>query len=254
MFFRFVIIIALLPSVGWAEQTHVAVASNFATPMKKIIELFELETGDKVLVSYASSGKIATQIVHGAPFSLFLSADKEKPQWLVQKKFANASTLKPYAWGKLVFWFPRATKVDRQVVQGFVKNTKFSMANPKLAPYGLAAQQTLMSLVNQSSEVNNAVIGENISQAFQFVFSESVKGGFVALSQVKHLREHKNGNYWNIPQSMYQPIEQQMVLLNKGKNNRVAHRLWQYMQSERVQKIIADFGYDTLLSKNENIK
>lgn len=232
-----VVLLSCLFSLSVGAQTiYIAVASNFIKPTKQIIAKFEQETGHKVNVSFGSSGKLYAQIMHGAPFSLFLSADQDKPQKLVSQGVASKSDVATYAVGQLVLW--SAKEEFKGIEHKRLSNKSFdkiAIANPKLAPYGLAAQHFLASY---QVKPNQMVIGENINQAFQFVATGNADLGLVAHSQIP-----KELGGWLIPAELYPAIKQDMVLLNSAKNNQAATLLFDYFQSESSQNVITSFGY-----------
>ncbi len=225
-----------------ADQVNIAVASNFITTLRQLASSFEERSGHTLRISSASTGKLYAQISHGAPFDLFLSADEARPARLVQEGKAVASSQTTYALGQLVFWSPKNRANDDAIA--LLKSTaikRIAIANPKTAPYGLAAQSVLNKLdLWQHSNIKR-VRGENISQTFQFVISGAVDGGFVALSQTHAgLQE---GLVWQVPADYYAPIKQQVVLLNRAAKNRAALSFLTFILSGDGQKIIQQSGY-----------
>lgn len=229
-----------------AETTiKLAVASNFAAPVKAIVANYPHST-DNIRVSLGSSGKFYAQIRQGAPFDIFLSADTDKPDKLVAEGFAIKSSRFTYGIGKLVLWSgnPRllqTTPPDWQQLQF----DKIAIANPRTAPYGLAAQQYLQQQYPEILTSRQRVTGENIAQAFAYVRSGNAQLGFVALSQVLTLAEQNKGSWWIIPETYYDPILQDAVLLTEAQHNAAALQFYQYLQSAEVAAMIRAFGYDT---------
>jgi molybdate transport system substrate-binding protein len=234
-----------LSSLASAEEVNVAVAANFTAPMKQIAADFEKATGHKVLLSYGASGKFYAQIANGAPFQLFLSADDEKPAQLEKDGLVVPGSRFTYAVGTLVLWSPKAGVVD---VKGEVLKKgafrKISIANPKLAPYGSAAMETLAKLGLEGALAPWTVTGENIAQTFQFVESGNAELGFVALSQVMKEGKIASGSAWIVPAKMHSPIRQDAVLLLKGKGNPAAEALAAYLKTGKVKALIRSYGYD----------
>ncbi len=234
-----------------AETTYVAAASNFTITMKKLISEFERISTHKVKASYGSSGKIYAQIKHGAPFQVFFSADQEKPLVLYNEGF-TAERPFPYALGALALWSnnPAFDNLQLRNLQAGTFN-KLSFANPKLAPYGIAALDVLKKLDLLEATQKKWVQGENIAQAYQFVGTGNADLGFVALSQVIN-----KSNYWRVPTTLYQPIRQDAVLLKSGKDNAAAQAFVQFIRDQQGQQIIKSFGYhiiyDTTNSTQEN--
>jgi molybdate transport system substrate-binding protein len=223
-----------------AAEIRIAVASNFGPAMQMIAKRFESQTGHEVILIFGSTGKQYAQIRHGAPFDAFFSADSQRPQQLEEDGVAVAGTRFTYAVGKLVLWSPVAGYVDPS--GDILKSGDFkhlAIANPELAPYGIAAQQVLQSRGLWEPLASRLVRGESIAQAFQFVSSGNAELGFVAYSQIKQPGKLQ-GSYWDIPQSVYSPIEQQAVLL---RDSEPARAFVQFIKSTEASKIIEAFGY-----------
>lgn len=229
-----------------AESINVAVASNFAQPMKELVSRFERNTGHNVTLSFGSAGKLYAQITHGAPFAVFLSADQKMPQLLEESGRAVRGSRFTYAEGRLVLWSSRQGFLERGVAvltDGQFK--RLALANPKLAPYGKAAVEVLEHLGLIASTRPKWIQGENISQTFQFVASGNAELGLVALSQVKDRLDGGNGSGWVIPQSLYQPIRQDFVLLEFAKQNAAAKGLLAFLKTPEARSIIEAYGYGT---------
>lgn len=237
--------LCLSAAPSFADEVLVAVASNFIQPMKVIVERFETETGHQAKLAFGSSGKLFAQIRHGAPFDVFLSADKDKVTRLLDRDLAVKGSEFIYAKGRLVLWSAKEGVVDEK--GDVLKQGDFdylAMANPKLAPYGAAAQSVLQRLGLDESLKSNRVIGENIAQTFQFVQTGNAQLGFVAWSQVKGLDDDKQGSQWLIPVDAYPPIEQHAAILKTASNNPAASALTAFIQRESSQELIRSFGYD----------
>ena len=227
-----------------AGEVNVAVASNFAGPMKQLAAVFEQETANRVLISYGSSGKFVAQIKHGAPFHVFLSADQAKPARLVEEGLALGETRFTYAVGSLVLWSPEADMIDERATRLHRGDfTRIALANPKLAPYGAAAVDVLQNLGLERATRARWVMGENIAQTFQFVSSGNASLGFVALSQITDQRRRGQGSLWIIPPELYQPIRQDAVLLQRGAHNQVAVAFMTFLAGEVAGRIIEAHGY-----------
>lgn len=232
----------LMALAASADTVMVAVASNFTAPMKDMVAAFKQKTGHDAVLSFGSSGKFLAQIQNGAPFDVFLSADQAKPEKLENSGLAVAGSRFTYALGTLALWSAEAD-VD---VQQLLKNgdfNKLSLANPKLAPYGEAAMQTLAFMQLSDTTANKRVMGENISQTWQFVSTGNARLGFVALSQIMADGVVSSGSAWIVPADYYQPIRQDAVLLKKGEGNPAAAALLQYLQSDEVKQLISRYGY-----------
>ncbi|MEN9896465.1 MAG: hypothetical protein RLZZ66_114 [Pseudomonadota bacterium] len=228
-----------------AETTLVAVASNFTKPMTEIAAEFEKSTGHSAKLSFGSSGKFVSQIENGAPFDVFLSADDKSPANLQQGGFAVEKTDFTYALGKLVLWSATANYVDDKgdiLNQGGFQH--LSLADPKLAPYGAAAVDVLKNQNVLDKLQPLVVVGENISQAYQFISTGNAELGFIALSQVSENGKISSGSAWIVPQTLYAPIKQNAVLLKTGENNPAAKALLDYLKTAPAKAIIQKYGYD----------
>lgn len=228
-----------------AEEVRVAVAANFLGTLNEIITNYQADTGHTVVVSSGSSGKLYAQIKHGAPFDVLFSADAERPQQLENEGLAVKGTRFVYSVGRLTLWSPDS-KVVHENAQRVLSDGHFehlAIANPRTAPYGMAAQQTLMKLGLWESLKDRIVQGENIGQTFQFVFSKNAQLGFVALSQVLDSKINGSGSRWDVPTSFHEPLEQEAVLLMMGKKNKAAQAFLDYVKGDKSLTIIKRFGY-----------
>lgn len=228
-----------------AEEVQVAVAANFTAPMKVIAADFEKATGHKVVATFGATGKFYAQIKNGAPFDVFLAADDETPAKLERENGTVPGSRFTYATGKLLLWSAKPDYVDAKG-EILKKNTfaHIALATPKLAPYGLAAEEAMKKLGVHDSLQPKFVQGESIGQTFTFVSTGNAELGFVALSQVYEGGKIKSGSGWIVPASLHNPIRQDAVILNKGKDNKAAAELTKYLQSESVKTVIRSFGYD----------
>jgi len=246
MMFRLLFMLAvLLPaSNALAGQVLVAVASNFSKPMEEIAAEFKKATGHSAELSFGASGKFVAQIENGAPFQVFLSADEKKPEKLTESGFAVAGTRFTYAVGKLVLWSAKPGYVDadgKVLSTGVFKH--LAIADPKLAPYGVAALEVLKALGVEERTKPLLVLGENISQAQQFISTGNAELGFIALSQVIKDGKIGEGSGWIVPADKYAPIRQDAVLLKTGADNPAAHALLDFLESDKALAIIEKYGY-----------
>ncbi len=227
-----------------AAEVSIAVASNFAGPMKELVADFTRQTGHTVSWTPGATGRFYAQIIHGAPFDLLLSADDETPQKLEQEGKAISGSRFTYAIGRLVLWSPKANVVDEG--GNILKNGNFNhvaIANAKVAPYGRAAVQTMQKLGVLIKLEPKVVQGENIAQTHQFIATGNAELGFVALSQVQENGKLKNGSAWIVPENLHEQLRQDAVLLQNSKNNPAAHAWMQYLKTEAAKKIIVSYGY-----------
>lgn len=245
--FRFAILLFTLVFASGlrADEVQVAVAANFMAPMQKIATEFEKDTGHKAALAFGSTGKFYAQISNGAPFEVFLAADDETPARLEKEQLAVSGSRFTYAMGKLVLWSAKEGYIDGQ--GAVLKNGDFkhlALANPKTAPYGAAALETLQKLGMLDRLQPRFVQGESISQAYQFVFTANAELGFVALSQVYKDGKITSGSAWIVPAKLYEPIRQAAVLLAKGRNKPAATALVDYLKAEKARAIIKAYGYE----------
>jgi molybdate transport system substrate-binding protein len=242
--------LALLFLFGLANATHadevqVAVAANFTAPMKQIAADFEKDTGHKAQLAFGATGKFYAQIRNGAPFEVLLAADDTTPAKLETEGATVAESRFTYATGRLVLWSSDAGLVDGKgevLKRGEFKH--LAIANPKLAPYGVAAVEALTSLKLLDSVQPKFVQAENIAQTYQFVASGNAELGFVALSQVMKDGKIGAGSAWVVPASLHQPIRQDAVILAAGKSKPAAAALMNYLKGEKARNVIKSYGYD----------
>jgi molybdate transport system substrate-binding protein len=231
---------ASLPSRVLSESLHLAVASNFITPIQKLAQNFELETGHSITLSFGSSGKLFAQIKNNAPYDIFLSADLSKPQALVTDQFAQADSLVVYAKGQLTLWSmnPLPTNNLKTVL---LNAKRIAIANPRLAPYGQAARESLRHLSIWETLQGKLVQGENIGQTYQFTYSKNAEIGLVALSQV--LSGPQTGYSIALPNSLYNDINQAGVILSRTQKPVLAAAFMAFLMRPDNQAKIAQFGY-----------
>lgn len=228
-----------------ADEVQVAVAANFTAPMQQIAAQFEKDTGHKAALSFGGTGKFYAQIVNGAPFEILVAADDETPARLEKEGQGVAGTRFTYGIGKLVLWSTNPDLVDAKGEVLKTANLKhLALANPKTAPYGTAAIETMTRLGLLPSLQGRFVQGENIAQTYQFILSGNAELGFVALSQVFKDGKITSGSAWIVPASLYEPIRQDAVLLAKGKDKPAATALLIYLKGEKARSIIKSFGYE----------
>lgn len=237
----------LLAITARADVVTVAVASNFVPVFEEISTRFEEQTAHEVRQVAGASGKLYAQIVRGAPFDLFLSADEHKPRKLIAAGRAQKDSLTTYAIGQLALWSNvnearqrRHLSVGKMIALGEFK--RLAIANPAIAPYGLAAEQVLRSLGLFKELQPTLIVGENVSQVFHFLHSKNAELGFVSRAQVVSLANKNQGTYWPVPKSLHSTIRQEMVLIGQTKSTAAA-ALHTYLQSEETRSMIVAAGY-----------
>ena len=234
----------LLPHWLHAEEIQVAVASNFTAPAKAIAAEFQKATGHTAQLSFGASGNFYAQIRNGAPFQILLSADEEIPVKLERERLTVPGSRFTYAVGTLALWSARADLVGgKGAVLQQAKFAHLAIANPKLAPYGAAAMETLDNLKLAAALQSKLVFGENITQTYQFVSSGNAELGFVALSQIMKDGRISSGSAWIIPAELHHPLKQDAVILAKGRDSPAAAALLRFLQTPAAAAIIQSYGY-----------
>lgn len=229
-----------------AEEIQAAVASNFTAAMNDIVAKYQEQSENTVALTFGSSGKILAQIQNGAPFQVFFSADQAKPAALEKDGFVVEGSRYTYAIGTLALWSTKPDFVDADLTR--LKSgeyNKLALANPKLAPYGQAAVETLAALNLTEATEPNWVQGENIGQTYQFVATGNADLGFVALSQIMDKGHVAEGSSWIVPAEYYSPILQDAVILKTAEGNEAVADFMNYMKSDEAYAIIQSYGYKT---------
>lgn len=240
MFRLLMIFLLALPLPLRAGEALVAVASNFIKPAEALIEAYEAESGHVIRLAGGSTGQHYAQILHGAPYDLYLAADQARPALLAEQTLAGQPVT--YAEGRLA-WASPVFDPTLEWHEAVEDAGLIAIANPKLAPYGRAAQEVLEA--NGLWGKVTTVQGQNVGQAYALVASGNVRGGLVALSQV----QDRKGFYMVIPSVLHSPIRQDAVLLPRAKGNLAAQGFLAYLTSESANALIEGFGYDIPDSK-----
>jgi molybdate transport system substrate-binding protein len=241
------IVVAFVLNAGCAptptSEVRVTVASNFAEPMTRIAALFQTETGLRVSLSFASTGKHYAQIRNGAPFDAFFGADVERTRRLEEEGVGIPHSRFTYAVGRLALWSPMSDLVDEHGRVLADSAFRFlAIANPDLAPYGRAAREVLKNTGVWDRLANRLVRGENVAQTFQYVRSGNAELGFVAYSQIRGPERALGGSAWLVPDSLHTPVEQQALLLSDTEE---ARAFFSFIRSAEARRVIQDFGYHT---------
>jgi len=237
-----VLLTIVFSHVCYAGNVMIAVANNFYKPMKSIAVDFKQATTHEIQLSTGSTGQLYAQIINGAPFDIFLSADTQHPEKLVQANLASQPFT--YAKGLLVLWSAQEDLIDSS--GQVLTSDRFhylAMPDPRLAPYGFAAQQTMQKLVQYQRLKSKIVMGKGLNATYQFIATSNAELGFIALSQIFKNGQYQNGSHWLIPTDLYSPILQDAVLLRTAKDNPAAKVFIEYLASNRAKRLIAGFGY-----------
>ena len=237
----------LLSAFSWGETLNVAVASNFKATLEEIAQRFEQNSEHQLRIASASTGVLYSQILHGAHFDLFFAADQKRPELLEQLELILPGSRFSYAQGRIVLLFksglltqtPALADIRKMLVE---HEGKLAIANPNIAPYGMAAKQFLQQLGLWQDLQAQLVRGSNINQAYQYIATGSLDLGVVASTQII-IRPVKNLQSWSVPTTMYQAIIQQAVQLKNSKNREAATAFLLYLKSPAAQNIIRSHGY-----------
>jgi len=233
---------------GRAPQViTVAAAADLSAALKEITENYEKETGVKVKLSFGASGALTQQIHNRAPFDVFFSADMDYPRQLISHGDAEGGSLYRYAVGKLVLWAPADSPLDVEhrgmniLSDPSVK--KIAIANPQHAPYGRAAVAAMKHVGLYEQVSDRLVLGENISQAAQFVESGNAQVGFVALAHVVSPAMRGKGKYWEIPAEAYPALDQGVVVIKYSRYKKEATAFVEYIKTKPVADVLRRYGF-----------
>jgi molybdate transport system substrate-binding protein len=240
-----------------AQEITIAAAADLQFAMGDLASQYERQTGNKVNVTYGSSGNFFSQLQNGAPFDLFFSADIDYARMLERSGQAEPGTLYPYAIGRIVIWAPGDSKIDvtklgwKALLSGSMQ--KIAIANPEHAPYGRAAIAAMQKAEIYDQVKARLVYGDNISQAAQFVQSGNAQVGIVALS-LAISPAMQDGKRWEIPADMYPPIEQAAIVLKNGRNKVAARSFLDFVKTEAARATLAKYGFSSPLEQPKTAK
>jgi molybdate transport system substrate-binding protein len=242
--FCYAIVLTVFCPTAQAADAVVAVAANFVPVLQRLAPDFEASSGDRLRIIPGSTGKLYAQIRQGAPFDVFLAADRRRPQRLEQDGLTVAGSRFTYAIGRLVLW-GRAKAVQSGLKVLLSDDIhRIAIAEPEVAPYGHAAYEALRKAGLWQRLQSKLIRGESISQAFHFVASGNADVGLVALSEVLSYQSRSgDGSYYLVPAADYTPLEQQAVLLKRGGHNPAARAFLAFMKDPRTRATIRDYGY-----------
>ncbi len=247
---RFILCFILLTITGAqvveAEEITIAAASDLQFAFKELISQYEKASRHRVKTSFGSSGNFYAQIQHGAPFDLYFSADSLYPKKLEEAGFAVPGSLYHYAVGRIVLWARDDSRLD--LTRGFdtlrqPRIKSIAVANPKHAPYGRAAVTAMKHFKIHDDVKSRLVLGENVSQAAQFVESGAADIGILALSLALAPAMHAKGRYWEIPAQAHPPLEQAAVIVTSSKRQEQARQFLEFVKSPQGQAIMTRYGF-----------
>jgi len=238
-------LLCVLPLNVNAEEALIAVATNFLGTAKQIESSFENTTQHQVTLVGGSTGKLYAQIRHGAPFDVFLAADRERPLLLEASPFGVDNSRFTYAIGQLALASVNPDRIHADVQESLRHRSAgpFAIANPALAPYGLASRKALQSLQHWAAIEDHIVLGDNVGQTYAMVATGNVQLGIVALSQVMNPTHSIAVTYLRIPTPLHEPIRQDAVLLSHGKENAAARAFLQFLRADMTQALLLKSGY-----------
>ena len=242
----------LASTVAWAQEKSapelvIAAAADLSSALKEVADGYENKSGVKVKLSFGASGALTQQIQNGAPFDLFFSADMDYPRQLVAAGAADGASLYQYSVGKLVLWVPADSPLDVEhkgmdvLLDPTVK--KIAVANPQHAPYGRAAVAALKHAGIYDQVSDRLVLGENVSQAAQFVESGNAQAGLVALAHAIAPAMQGKGKYWEVPTDFYPPLAQGVVVLSHSQHKKEAAEFVQYVKTKEVSELLHKYGF-----------
>jgi len=242
-----VLIISLLSPLLGAQELRVAAAADLNYAMQDLAARFQQKTGSKVDLSFGASGNFYSQIQNGAPFDLFFSADLGYADKLAGAGLIERASLRTYAVGHLVLWVPNSSKLDPGklkmdlLLQPSVQ--RIAIANPQPAPYGRAAMAALEHFGLKDKIAGKLVLGENISQAAQFVQSGNAEAGLIALSLAMSPAMKNAGKYWELPEDAYPEIQQGVGILSSSKHKQAADAFIDYIGSPEGTAVLEQYGF-----------
>jgi molybdate transport system substrate-binding protein len=228
------------------EKISVAAASDLNVALKEIADHYGKQTGNAIEISFGSSGNFFNQIQNGAPFDVFFSADVDYPQKLIAAGLAEPASLYRYALGRLVLWVPASPSWDVERGMDILLDPgvkKIAIANPQHAPYGRAAAAVLRHYGIYDKVADRLVLGENVSQAAQFVESGNTQAGLIALSLALAPAMKDKGRYWEIPTDAYPALEQAVVILSRSKKRKEAEAFLEYLKSAGAKAVLRRYGF-----------
>jgi molybdate transport system substrate-binding protein len=245
-------LLLLVPAIeksqaGGSHEITIAAAADLSAALQEVAANYEKRSGVTVKLSFGASGALTQQIQNGAPFDLFLSADMDYPRQLIAGGQADGASLYRYAVGRLVLWVPKDSPLDVEhkgidvLLDPSVK--KISIANPAHAPYGRAAAAALKHYGLYEKVSDRLVLGENISQAAQFVESGNAQVGFVAMAHAVAPAMQGKGKYWVVPADAYPALDQGAVLISHSAHKQDAAAFLEYVKSADGAAVLRRYGF-----------
>ncbi len=245
MLSKLFIAILVISASSTAQELRVAAAADLGSVLPEIAAQYKKQGGAEIKVSFGSSGNLTTQIENGAPFDLFFSADEDYPRRLVEQGLAEKDSFYRYAVGRLVVWGPKASlaKFEQRGLAALADAgcAKIAIANPTFAPYGRAAEAALRHAGIYDAIAIRLVVGENVSQAAQFLESGNATCGLIPLSHA--LRMKSPGEYWTVPFDAYPTLNQGAVVLTHSKQKDLARKFLEFLRTPEATSLLRRYGF-----------
>jgi molybdate transport system substrate-binding protein len=241
------VVLFLVTAARAADELVIAAAADLQFAMPEIVQQFEKQTGQKVRVTFGSSGNFASQIQNGAPFDIFFSADLSYPKQLDAAGLIEPGSIYHYADGKIVLWTLKSSGIDISGGPSILSDPKIhkiAIGNPEHAPYGRAAVAALKHENLYEGVKNKIVLAENISQAAQFVDAGSAEVGIVALALVVAPTVRDRGAFFSIPESEYPQIEQACAILKSSEHKQAAKQFLEFIKTPAMLTLLHKFGFE----------
>jgi molybdate transport system substrate-binding protein len=240
-----VAILLIAISSATAQDLTVAAAADLSSVLPEIAAQYKKQTGQEIRLSFGSSGNLTTQIQNGAPFDIFFSADEDYPKQIIEQGLGEKETLYRYAVGRLVVWVPKGY-LSNFKLRGIAaldepSCKKIAIANPKFAPYGRAAEAALKRSGIYDAVAARLVIGENVSQASQFLESGNATCGLIPLSHA--LKMKSLGEYWAVPLDAYPPLNQAAVVLTRSRQKAAARKFLDFVRTSEATSLLNRYGF-----------
>lgn len=230
-----------------AQEIAIAAAADLSSALTELTSDYQKQTGIKVRLSFGSSGNLTQQIKNGAPFDLFFSADEDYPRQLIEAGLAEPDSLYRYAMGRLILWVPTSSALDleHQGMNALLDSSmkKLAIANPQHAPYGRAAVAALRHFQLYGKVADRLVLGENVSQAAQFVESGNAQAGLIALSHALAPTMKDKGRYWGVPTDAYPELDQGAVVLSRSQHKKEAAAFLAYLKTSTARATLRRYGF-----------
>ncbi len=247
-------LVMLLCVPALPQEITVGAAADMSSVLPELAAHYTKQTGQRVKLSFGSSGNLTNQIRNGAPFDLFFSADEDYPKQLIAEGLADKNSLYRYAVGLLVLWVPNSVPLDPQKLGIFTllgpAIQKIAIANPEHAPYGRAAEAALKHLGIYQQVAAKLVLGENVSQAAEFVESGNAQAGLIALSHALGPALKDKGHYWVVPLDAYHTLNQAAVVLSRSKSQAAARRFLDFVRSRENTSLLGSYGFSLPVEKH----